>query len=184
MGQGYRAIILASKQGKEDELIRTWVDSHSYGNGYKLMEHSYIHNSYVEAVEYLISPMGMFHKSRVVWAGDYADSEKGLTENLNSLTFTDVNEGKVSRPAHYDMSPFRYIVNHTQKIYVDKNVESKERFIVHPLPLLTAEGNGRGGGDYRDGAMMSLVGTWARDRISVEKEIPDGYSLLACEFSR
>jgi hypothetical protein len=48
--------------------------------------------------------------------------------------------------------------------------------------LLTAEGNGRGGGDYK-GSNEHLVGTWARHVISVEKEIPDDYAEFICEFS-
>jgi hypothetical protein len=53
---------------------------------------------------------------------------------------------------------------------------------IHPLSLLTAEGNGRGGGDYR-GAHEDLVGSWARDVISVEREAPAGFTELECEFS-
>ena len=30
-----------------------------------------------------------------------------------------------------------------------------------PLPLLTAVGNGRGGGDFQDGDGIEFVGTWA-----------------------
>jgi len=180
MGQGYRAVILASET--EPEIIRTWIDSHSYGNGYKLMEHSYIGNAYVQALEYLISPLGMFYKSRVVWAGDYADPEAGSDKNLNAFTSDDEVEGRVSQPSRYDMSPYRYIVNHTQKVYVDKNCGEEGGWRVHPLPLLTAEGNGRGGGDYR-GITDQLVGTWARNVISVEKEVPDGYTELVCEFA-
>ena len=71
MGQGYKAIILASEPHKGKEVIRTWVDPHAHDNGYKLMEHSYIGNNFVEALEYLISPLGMFYKSRLVWSGDY-----------------------------------------------------------------------------------------------------------------
>jgi len=182
MGQGYRAIILASKQPNEKELIRTWVDSGVYGNGYKLREHSYIGNKYVEAVEYLISPLGMFHKSRLVWAGDYADEEQGLSENLHTMSYADIIEQKMSSPNRYDMSAYRYIVNHTRKIYVDKNIETETMY--HPLPLLTAEGNGRGGGDctHSNCKMLSLVGTWARHTISVEIDIPEGYAQLMCEF--
>jgi hypothetical protein len=51
----------------------------------------------------------------------------------------------------------------------------------HPLPILTAEGNGRGGGDYR-GADEDLVGTWARDVISVEMEAPADYTMLVYNF--
>jgi hypothetical protein len=181
MGQGYRAVILASEQ--KPELIRTWVDSHCYGNGYKLMEHSYIGNDYVQALEYLISPLGMFYKSRVVWAGDYADPETGSDKNLNAFTLDDDIEAKMSRPSRYDMSPYRYIVNHTLKLYVDKNYGEEGGWRIHPLSLLTAEGNGRGGGDY-SGSNEELVGTWARNVISVEKEAPDGYTELVCEFSR
>jgi len=175
MGQGYRAIILASKQGPK-EIIRTWVDPHQHDNGYKLMEHSYIGNEFVQAVEFLIRPEGMFYKSRLVWAGDYADNEEGLDDNLYMLSLNETNEAKMSCPARSNMSLYRYIVNHTKKQYV-----IKKPYTIHPLPLLTAEGNGRGGGDYKGGD--ELVGTWARDIISVEQECPVGYSELVYEFS-
>jgi len=180
MGQGYRAVILASET--EPEIIRTWIDSHSYANGYKLMEHSYMGNVYVQGLEYLISPLGMFYKSRVVWAGEYADPEAGSDKNLNAFTSDEDIEGRMYQPFRHDMSPYRYIVNHTQKVYVDKNYGEGGGWRVHPLPLLTAEGNGRGGGDYR-GITDQLVGTWARNVISVEKEVPDGYTELVCEFT-
>ena len=50
------------------------------------------------------------------------------------------------------------------------------------IHLLTAEGNGRGGGDY-NGPDLELVGTWARDVISVEGLVPEGYTELVCKFS-
>ena len=71
-------------------------------------------------------------------------------------------------------------MNHTKKVYVKKN----GRF--HPLSLLTAEGNGSGGGDYY-GPNIDMVGTWARDIISMEDEVsvvaaaPD-YTLIECVF--
>jgi hypothetical protein len=178
MGQGYRAIILGSDPNKEKEIIRTWVDPHLYANGYKLMEHSYVGNNFVSAVEYLISPLGMFYKSRIVWAGDYANEEVGLADNLYSLTCDDIIEGKMSRPSSPDMSIYRYIVNHTQKLYIDKLGRR-----IHPLPLLTAEGNCGAGGDYR-GVNIEIIGSWARNIISVEKTIPDDYVEIVCEFSR
>lgn len=182
MGQGYNAIILADKRNSADaETIRTWVHPHEFNNGYKLMEHSYIGNNFVEAVEYLLSPLGMFYKSRLVWAGDYADAEPETDENLYVISSNEQNDGKKSHPQRYDMSQYRFIVNHTKKQYVDKNLELTGRFDIHPLPLLTAEGNGRGGGDYK-GDDMELVGTWARDIISLELETPLGYEELVCEF--
>ena len=46
---------------------------------------------------------------------------------------------------------------------------------------MTAEGNGAGGGDYY-GSNEILVGSWARDVISIDEEIPENYTELVCEF--
>ena len=58
---------------------------------------------------------------------------------------------------------------------MDKNkvpeIKDWEGAKIHPLPLLTCEGNGRGGGDFR-GDEKGIVGSWARDVISVEKTNP------------
>jgi hypothetical protein len=64
----------------------------------------------------------------------------------------------------------RYLVNHTKKEFVDKNkLKTDGGWVIHPLPLLTCSGNGRGGGDY-GGTDENYVGSWAGDVISVEKE--------------
>ena len=133
------------------------------------MEHSYIGNEYMLAVEHLLSCEGMFYKSRLVWAGDYAEKEP-LGENLYTLTDNKepfYQKGKVQS--------YNYIVNHSKMQYVVK------KGVIHPLSLLTAEGNGLGGGDYY-GVNDDLVGSWARDIISMEDEIPDGFTELVCEF--
>jgi hypothetical protein len=168
MGQYYLTVILAEKSDKE--YIRTYLDAGMYDNGVKLVEHSYIGNKFMKAVENLIGPNGMFYKSRIVWAGDYADNEPDSEKNLNSMC-----EGK--DPFEYKGQPasYPYIVNHTKKVYIEKKGNG-----LHPLALLTAEGNGRGGGDY-NGPNMDLVGTWARDVISMENEAP-GYTLIECVF--
>ncbi len=41
-------------------------------------------------------------------------------------------------------------------------------FKIHPLPILTAETDGGGGGDYRGQDPLGVMGTWARDSISME----------------
>jgi hypothetical protein len=67
---------------------------------------------------------------------------------------------------------------------VDKGPRKTGRayaYVIHPLPLLTAEGNGRGGGDYR-GNYNNLCGIWSRDSISVANEVPEGYTALECNF--
>jgi hypothetical protein len=184
MGQYYIAVILGEKPDGGLEFVRAWVNPHAYANGSKLMEHSYVGNPYVGAVEWLLSPLGYFWKSRLVWAGDYADPEvDGKT--LYELA-QDEHEKKEMSPMPHNMEKYYFLVNHTKKQYVDKSkaLTDRDGLRIHPLPLLTAEGNGRGGGDYCGShAQAELVGSWARDVISVEKAAPAGYEELVCEFS-
>jgi hypothetical protein len=196
MGQYYLTLFLAEQgiaqteiapfreqpgSAKQTEFIRAWMCGRNYSNGVKLTEHSWLGNNFMSAVEFALCPDGPFYKSRVVWAGDYADEE------ADGKTLYKTAQGqphKEIRPEDSIMHTYRYIVNHTKKQYVDKEMMKAEPMYglrVHPLSLLTAEGNGRGGGDYR-GAHEELVGTWARDVISVEKEVPLGYSPLKADF--
>jgi hypothetical protein len=176
MGQYYVAIILADNDSKKAEHIKAYLESFGE-SGQKLIEHSYINNGFVNTLEFQLTKDGMFYKSRVVWAGDYADNEVGSENNLHKLTheLPDKCLNNLKLPIK-SAKEYRYIINHTKKQYVDK-----EKQYYHPLPLLTAEGNGRGGGDYY-GQGEKLVGTWARNVISIEKEIPEGYTKLDCKF--
>jgi len=171
MGQYYLPINMDKKQ---------FVHSHSYDNGLKLMEHSWIGNDFVGIVEDLIAEGGAWHGDRIVWAGDYADEEKNNEENLYSIIGKDENE---IRPEP-TKNKYRYVLNLDTKEYVDtkkiplSDVYTDEKgkewpYIIHPLPLLTCEGNGRGGGDFRK--EDSIVGTWARNRVSVSKRKPKGF---------
>jgi hypothetical protein len=171
MGQYYKAIILSQKT-EAAEVIRAWLDAYGYNSGAKLIEHAYIDSPFVGAVERLLSPDGMLHMSRLVWAGDYADGEPETGNNLYMSTMDDkLYTGTTCTPTEYP-----YIVNHTKRQYVDKTGA-----YFHPLPLLTAEGNGRGGGDYY-GPGEPLVGSWARDLISLERVLPLQYKELVCKF--
>jgi hypothetical protein len=184
MGQYYIAVILGS-EGEPREFIRCWVDSHSYGGGAKLMEHSYIGNGFTNSIDRLLSPLGPFWKSRLVWAGDYADPEPGYGGDMNLYGVTaEDEEGKEQTPSGEALPPqYCFYVNHTKKQFVNKAkiLEKGSSYRIYPLSLLTAEGNGRGGGDYH-GAREDLVGSWARDVISVEKEVPTGFTELECGF--
>lgn len=67
MGQYFKPCLLA----EDKKTVIEFMYSHDYGNGLKLMEHSYVGNDFVSAFETLIA-----HKPKyVVWAGDYADNE-------------------------------------------------------------------------------------------------------------
>lgn len=182
MGQYYKGIIL--KEGTNEPEIA--FSSYSYESGAKLMEHSYIGNQFVRRMEKEISPEGNHYKAPVVWGGDYADSEiEGediplymLCDNVLEEKSKDVTTKK----------RLRYIVNHTKKLYVDKEKVSADKYgyKINPLPLLTAEGNGRGGGDYH-GNNEKLVGSWARDIISTESAITSfkksGYEEIIPNFN-
>ena len=171
MGQYYKPISIDKKQ---------YVYSHEYDNGLKLMEHSWIGNQFVGVVEDLIAEGGDWHGDRIVWAGDYADEEKNRKSNLFSLT------EKADSKIHPEptKNKYRYVLNMDTKEYVDtKKIplsdvyeeNGKEwPFTIHPLPLLTCEGNGRGGGDFHKDD--PLVGIWARNRVSVSTRKPKGYT--------
>jgi len=186
MGQYYKGINLDKRE---------FIKPHDYGNGAKLMEHSYIENTLLDTVEHLFSPKGHWHKTRFVWAGDYMDeglfieplAQKG---NIRALfpkedtlyEYASEHFKTISEKKSYDPT-LRFIVNHTKKEYVDKEkVRTGEYDMkIHPLPLLTSSGNGRGGGDYHDDS-SPYVGSWAGDVISMETSIPDGYKEIVPDF--
>lgn len=70
MGQYYAPVILGDNSS--GPRVRWWFSAHMYGNGLKLMEHSYVGNDFVRAVETFLRLDGGM---RLVWAGNYADSE-------------------------------------------------------------------------------------------------------------
>ena len=199
MGQYYKPIIL-----KEDKKTPIgFAYSHDFGSGLKLMEHSWMKNDFVGFVESLLRKGAPFHKAPIVWGGDYADQEPienipqsvidALVEDGHSLEGIQKNGvelysiASVSAPKLLPNSEFKvlpisktkYLVNHDKKQFVDKTKVPKDNdgWRIHPLPLLTCEGNGRGGGDFRGDS--ELVGSWARDIISVESkkaDIPKDYT--------
>lgn len=143
------------------------------GNGLKLMEHSWMLNNFMRAVERLLIPGGAWYKKPLVWAGDYANNEPESDTNLYDMCQEDTKL-KPKPLSNTDSKSYQYIVNHTKKEFVDKNkVPSKDGWTIHPLSLLTCDGNGRGGGDFRGNS--KTVGRWCRDVISLEKTLPEGY---------
>jgi hypothetical protein len=125
MGQYYKTIILSDsvpEEGKQ-EIIRLALSGTAYRNGLKLTEHSWIGNAFVEVIEWLISPVGMFHKSRIVWAGDYADSEPIVRQNLYHIAENNEEQytyPHMMPPKDFKVENYRYIINHTKREYVDK----------------------------------------------------------------
>ena len=171
MGQYYKPVSIDKKE---------WVLSHDYDNGLKLMEHSYIGNTFVEIVEILLTEINGWYKNRIVWAGDCADNEKHKKKNLYELIGKDKN---IIKPVVRKLDKkYRYLCNHSKKEFVDKRKIKKDKndYKINPLPLLTCEGNGRGGGDFR--GEDERIGAWARDIISLEEKAPIGYEEIDGQF--
>lgn len=161
MPQDYHPVLLGP-----NGTILAWVSPDKYGCDKKLMTHARS-NPFVGAIEMLLTPEGGFNKARLVWAGDYAFAEPVINLNLHKMC-TDENE---LFPEESDTSYYGFIVNHTKGQFISK--ERCEKYTkLHPLPLLTAEGNGCTDGDYP--REHKLLGYWARDMLSVVKQRPEG----------
>lgn len=173
MGQYYKPVILADNK----KTVKSFMYSHRYGNGLKLMEHSYIGNDFVGTFETQL----IANPQRVCWAGDYADECKGRKSNLFDRCKEKLEvQPPLSIPNEEEL---RFVVNHSKKEFVDKMKVKKIPnwgAKIHPLPLLTCEGNGRGGGDFR--GENDYVGSWARDVISVETTAPEGFTEIFPNF--
>lgn len=181
MGQYYKFIILGDTKKNGKEVILLVINPRDYGEGAKLMEHSYHNTKLLNTIEYLLSVNRPFYKSRIVWAGDYAEPEEGYEddseENVNLYYLAD-NYNSYNAFVNSNNKNKKYILNHNKKLYVDKYKTNEN---IHPLPILVSEGNGSGGGDYR-GHNNELSGTWSRDVISVEETYPEDYTELVCDF--
>ena len=165
MGQYYSAVIL-----KEDKIrVKHFLNPRCYNNGAKLMEHSWMKNSFVGAFESLL----LHNPLNIVWAGDYADNDDELDSNVYDRCTEDLN---ISKSTNGYVTRRKYIVNHDKKQFINKSkVPSNGGWVIHPLPLMVCEGNGRGGGDFYGQDPKGLVGSWARDLISIESMKPKGF---------
>jgi hypothetical protein len=176
MGQYYLPCSLQKKES---------VYSHDFGNGLKLMEHSWIGNNFVHVVERLIAKGGAWFGTQIEWCGDYAEPE--IDENGNPCQYE--YEGKMydenlyNRFRETNIKPtfeplngrkLRFLKNLDTKEFVDLNriPADGDGWRIHPLPLLTCNGNGQGGGDYLGKDPNGLVGKWARNRVVIQRNRP------------
>ena len=196
MGQYYMPVSLTSdKQNVKSYVYSHHITSrykgydgkmHTSGQGLKLMEHSYLKNKMMLCVEALLIEGGEWHKTPIVWAGDYSDHVRNEMNYSDMCDSTDEGEHVarelIPKPlTAKQQKEFQFIVNHTKKEFVDKKkVPSVDGWQIHPLSLLTSSGNGRGGGDFRGD--NDFVGTWSADVISVENEIPADFKEIVPNF--
>lgn len=174
MGQYYKPINLDNKQ---------WLSPWACDNGAKLMEHSWIGNNFVGAVMSLLSEGGAWFKSRIAWAGDYYGDSNGEIDHYgNCSDSSEINSEKFMPNEEQEKA---ILINHSKKMYVryDEMPICGDGWTVNPLPLLTALGNNRGGGDYHDQYPdFDKVGIWAGDVLSIAKTVPNKYKKLTVKF--
>jgi len=160
MGQYFLFVIL----NEDGKTIQYALNPHRLWQGAKIKEHSYVGNRFTNWAEALLTPEGSYHKSRIVWAGDYAEPiENGknlYNQAIEKIEEFEKQDDNLLMPE--TLGEYKYIVNHSKKQYIQliKNYEDTE---VHPLPFLTAIGEG-------------YNGEWAGDIISMEKEKPDEFT--------
>ncbi|MET4545678.1 hypothetical protein ABIE26_002996 [Pedobacter africanus] len=182
MGQFYLPVNLDKRQ---------YLFAHEYGSGLQLMEHSWIGNSFVGTVAGNLIPGGLWYRSRIVWAGAYMDEGLFLDEfpevDCKMTLFHFASRDKNTpfekiRPVIPDGPCAQYLVNHTKGEFVDVAtiVDTEDNWAIHPLPLLTCSGNGRGGGDFPN--ENPYLGTWAGNRISMQYDTPDGMREISPDF--
>lgn len=173
MGQYYMPLI---KRGDE-------YTAYDLDDSLKLMAHSWLYNNYVNSIA------EMLYKSpaQLAWVGDYAD-ETEEEKIIHEHAWSDYVHPQELPPANdgYFVSG-KFLVNHDKKEYIDiEHYTEKSMYddwCPHPLSLMTAMGNGRGGGDYYSPVNADMIGSWAMDTISVEDKAPSDFKELDVWFS-
>ena len=183
MGQYYIPCLLEKNYKTSQTPVKCALDAYLIdNNGMKLTEHSYVGNGLVNTSTYML----LGNKTHpFVWCGDYAD---GINDEKNMYQFARKNDFVVKCTQKFIKengklinNDLKYVINHTKKqfIIVEDNNDNELKF--HPLPLLTADGNGRGSGDFW-GTSQDMIGRWAYDIIECNDDAPEGYEEIFIEF--
>lgn len=180
MGQYYN-VVTRNKDGLIQAYNREVDGEYTMA---KLMEHSWWFNDFVST----ITKMLYHNPMQIAWVGDYADSADNIKDVFMSEQIYEAAWGDDNKTLGVKKDVLlldgKFLVNHRDKTYVNCDQYKflsdldDEGMIIHPLPLLTCVGNGRGGGDY-DGENMEYVGSWYLNEISIEDEPPAGYTKLS-----
>lgn len=164
MGQYYNVVI---KINGIKEVFDTQVDGEYMWA--KLTEHSYWSNPFVLAIASKLWRT----KGQLAWVGDYAE-ESDFNWNKE---FTDVRENPKTDLIYNGFRlEGKYFINHSKKMFIDldkyKELLKDIDMVLNPISLLTAVGNGKGGGDFHktSGVGYDLIGTWAWDIVEITDE--------------
>lgn len=192
MGQYYKPMSLDTKE---------YLVSFNYGNGLKLMEHSYYKNIFVAEVIYLL--MNEWNTHQVVWSGDYSDNadyewnEKIFKEinpqkyNYSMTDYGTFKSGELIDEYEQVVKDIDTIAEHYVFVNYDKEIYCKldccpiiNGWQISPIPLLLSNSNGRGGGDYHSKYDYDKVGSWAYDKVGIIPNInvPTSYKKVEYNF--
>lgn len=188
MGQYYRVVF---EDLKGTRVYRAWAnlvdeDGVKFVDqcGLKLVEHSSFGNPFSDG----ISAMLYKKVAHVAWVGDYANDpsiKNGDYFTTRAYSLDKKLKAKNVKGCTFDFKG-KYLVNLSKNEFVNyskyldivkSNNPSWSAF--NPLPLLTAVGNGLGGGDYvgegsnwyRDDSTDNLIGTWAGDLLTIVDDL-------------
>ena len=184
-GQYFRPVLM--KNGRTTIYNRNINKKYQFA---KLTEHSW----WLNPICNYVAKQLYCERGRLAWVGDYAEDselkELGMNKNMKQV-WDSKGTGITLDEEQFTFSlDNKFLCNHDKRLYVNLNEYRKisnssksilgKDWILHPLSLLTAVGNGRGGGDYYDSyyPCLDLVGTWAWDSISIEDKAPEGYEKL------
>ena len=212
MGQYYEAVIADPMKRKAVKNYRKYVP-YDFDNGAKLMEHSYIGTNITGEVENHIYEYG---PRRIMWFGDYTYDDPSDcidAKNRNGILPTQTEVAKIQKnePEFFSKTLYNdefvekyknsFLVNHTQKLYIDmarywKENRTKQKcyivdaptqptyewrtWCVDPLPILTATVNHSGGSYY--GPNEDKACSWTWDIIAIEDEPPASYKEVMYHF--
>lgn len=190
MGQYWKPVI----QGKEQETavgIENYLDG-----GYvmaKLTEQAWFDNDFVNAVVQIIFK----NPSKVAWIGDYGDDMEGeeffknvpVMEIYNAAWNDNVPTIESLKSSDFTLDNL-FLINHDTKEFIDCNkykAENEGKWgVTHPVPLLTAIGNGLGGGDFEyhvsDKQQVGNVGIWAWNTLELSDVAPTDYREVMYHF--
>lgn len=175
----------------------------------KLMEHAYLKNDMVNEVMFKIYKT----PSKVAWIGDYSKEEDDCNFGLSASEFREkynrvwkydscktnldaFQETPEEKLKLYEELSHAFVVNDSKKCYISldeyakayKKETDNSPWVVHPLVLLTACGNGRGGGDFHtqnQPFLEDVIGSWAFDTIYAthnKKKIPSDYENVSTNW--
>lgn len=143
---------------------------------------------------------------KLAFIGDYSSDDEyswfwNMQHDFVWNWIWDEQNQKIIKPEIFNPKPFKlietlipgiktnkYLVNHTTRQYldIDKYIHNCGMVLdcLHPVVMLTAVGNGLGGGDYdTDAISADKVGIWAWDDLNIRGKIPKGYTEFTVVFN-